>query len=489
VNRRLAGGVVGVLACGVLTAAMLPLRSHLSVATCGLVLVIPVVAGVAVGGFASGLASVAAGFLAYDLVFVPPYYTLAVSRAQNWVALLVYALVMVLVARIVSDLDEARRASSSRERDAQHLFELSELLLAERSLEDLARSIVRSVQEYLGLSGVALLLSVQDRLEVVAYSGAPIGEEELTRLRTGSRIPVPLSTGMSKEVVRTLALSASGRPVGLLVMRGHLPDSAPRELLPTLANHLALALERAQLHERAHRAEVLEEVDRLRRSLMGAVSHDLRTPLATMKVASTTLLDATSSLSEADTKELYGLIDLQTDRLTRLVTSLLDMTRLEAGVLHVERAPWSALDLVTEAVAAMRPSLKDRQVDVIVGASLPDMEVDHLLVGQALTNLLDNANRHAPQGTSITVAAEANGEGTLALSVTDRGPGVPPGERESVFENFVRFDTGGRAGLGLALAKTFVEAHGGHIWVEDAPGGGARFVLTLPVVAEHGVQG
>ncbi len=487
-NRRLTGSLVGVLASAGLGAAMLPLRSHLNIATTALVLVVPVVAGVVTGGFMAGLVSVAAGFLVYDLVFVPPYYTLRVGVAQNWVALGVYTIVMVLVARVVAGLGEARAASNARAANARHLFELSELLLADKPVADLRQSIVQEVRESFGLSGVALLLSVDGRLEVVASSGTSIGEAELAQLRPGARVPVPLSSQTSGETVRLLALSASGRPVGLLVLRGVPSDAALRELLPTLANHLALALERAQLHERALRAEVLEESDRLRRALVGAVSHDLRTPLATIKVASSTLLDPNNALSETDAYELHSLIDLQADRLTRLVTNLLDMTRLEAGVLQIRKASWSVLDLVTEVVAGIRPSLKEHEIEVLLPEQLPAVEVDHLLIGQVLTNLLDNANRHGPPGTPITVAGELD-DNDLALSVADKGPGVPPGEREAVFESFVRFDTGGRAGLGLALAKTFVEAHGGRIWIEEPPGGGARFVFTLPLAAHNGAKG
>ena len=158
--------------------------------------------------------------------------------------------------------------------------------------------------------------------------------------------------------LQAVALSASGRPIGLLALRG-LPVSAAadRALLRTFANHAAVAVERAQLRQQALRAELLQEVDRLRRALLGAVSHDLRTPLATMKVASTTLLDRTISLSEADTDELHGLIDLQTDRLTRLVTSLLDMTRFQAGALQIHRQPWSIIDLVSDTLAHLGSAL------------------------------------------------------------------------------------------------------------------------------------
>jgi two-component system, OmpR family, sensor histidine kinase KdpD len=482
-NRTAAGCVLGVVASLALGAVMLAFRSHLSIATSGLVLVVPVVGGVALGGFVAGTVSVAAGFVVYDFAFIPPYYTLTVGTAQNWLVLVVYIGTMLLVSTVVSRLEKVRAESMARARNAQHLFELSERLLASLSLEDLGDSIVRDVLETFGLSGVALLLAIDDRLSVMASAGESIGEKEIENLSRHSRVPVSLTTGASHEVVHTLALSTLGRPVGLLVMQGELSNSTMRELLPTLANQLALALERAQLRERAMRAEVLEEIDRLRQALVGAVSHDLRTPLATMKVASTTLLDPGSALGEEEKKELYALVDLQTDRLSRLVASLLDMTRLEAGVLQVNRSARRVADLVREAMESLATVLDGRPVDLHVPDRLPEVSVDQLLVGQVLTNLLENADRHAPAGSAITVEAESKGE-SVRLSVTDRGPGVPAGDRESVFESFVRFDTGGRAGLGLALAKTFVDAHGGRIWVEDAESGGARFVFTLPVALD-----
>jgi two-component system sensor histidine kinase KdpD len=220
---------------------------------------------------------------------------------------------------------------------------------------------------------------------------------------------------------------------------------------------------------------------------MGAVSHDLRTPLATMKVASSTLLHPAFPLSDADVHELHGLIDVETDRLTRLVTSLLDMTRIDAGVLEVRRGPTSVAALVEESVASLRSSLGGRPVKVSLPEGLPDVDVDQLLIGQVLTNLLDNANRYSPSDTMITVAGEADGD-RITLSITDKGPGIPAAEREEVFDRYVRFDTGGRTGLGLTIAKTFVEAHGEHIWVEARPSGGARFAFTLPMAAAVGVS-
>jgi len=483
-QSRLLGSAVGVVAAAVLGLAMLPARAHMSGATSALVLVLPVLAAVLVGGLFSGVVSVAAGFLVYDFMFVRPYGTLAVGQAQDWVALGVYAVVMLLAARIVTTLDDARASSEAREASARHLLELSELLLADKSAVELGSAVADWAQGTLGLGGVGVLLPVDNKLELVASAGSPASPEELRRLTAAAGLPVPLSTGTSHDVVQTLALASSGRPVGILVLRDVPPQPAVREVLPILANHLAMAIERAQLRERVMHAEVLEQVDRLRRSLIGAVSHDLRTPLATIKVASSSFLEQGSTLSREDADELHSLIDMQADRLTMLVNSLLDMTRIESGALEVRRRPCSLDELVDEAVTSLRSSLVDRKVEAAFDEPPPVVDVDPLLIVQVLANLLDNANRFGPEGTPITVSAEQALGRKVVVAVSDHGIGVPVPEREAVFEKFVRFDTGGRSGLGLAIAKAFVEAHGDRIWVDEAPGGGARFSFTLPGV--HG---
>jgi two-component system sensor histidine kinase KdpD len=486
VRKSLVGAAVGIATTLGLAAAMLPFRSQMSVATAALVFVIPVVAGVIIGGFPAGAAGVVAGFLVYDFEFLPPYHSLTINNAQNWVALGVYVIVMLLVARVVGNLDAARSEAHRRAVESRRLFDLSELLVEDRSIGDLLETIVQAVGTVFQVPGVSLLVPEAGRLAIVASAGEALSEEQLHQLdpRSGLTVSVGTEPG-GLDGMRTVALSASGRPVGILALRRMPASAEDRALLRTFANHAALALERTQLREQAVRSELLEEVDRLRHALVGAVSHDLRTPLATMKVASSTLLDPAIPLSEADTHELHGLIDIETDRLTRLVTSLLDMTRIAAGALQVRRAPKSVFDLASEVVATLGSALGDRPVKLEVPDLLPDVDVDQLLIGQVLANLLDNANRHAPPQSLITVAGELRGD-RVALSVSDSGPGVPPAEREAVFDTFVRFDTGGRTGLGLTIAKTFVEAHGESIWVEEAPGGGARFVFTLPTAASNG---
>ncbi len=488
-RRIVIGSTVGIVLAVGFAALLTPFRSHLSMATAALVFVLPVLAGVIVGGFPAGVVSVVAGFLVYDYEFTPPFHMLRVGRAQNWVALAVYAVVMVVMSRVVANLDLARSEARTKASDAQRLLELSDLLVEDSSVADLLKTIVGAVRTAFAVSGVALLVQEDERLEIAALAGESLSPDELRGLEPLSGVPVSLGTGPSRpDEIRTVVLTASGRPVGLLAMRGIPASEADRNLLRTFANHAALALERVRLRELALRTELLEEVDRLRHALVGAVSHDLRTPLATMKVASSTLLHPPTPLSAADTDELHALIDVETDRLTRLVTSLLDMTRIDAGVLAVRRRPTSVPDLVKDAISALRVSLGDHLVRVAIPADLPEADIDQLLVSQVLANLLDNADRHAPPGSMITVAAELRDD-RIVVSVADTGTGVPPAEREGVFDRFVRFDTGGRAGLGLTIAKTFVAAHGEHIWVEDGPEGGARFVFTLPTTPHEGIDG
>lgn len=465
---------------------MLPFRPHLSVATAALVLVLPVVAGAVIGGVVAGAASVVAGFLVFDLVFVPPYGSLSVQRPQNLVALVVYAVVMVLVANLVSRLDAARADARARADEARRILDLSDLLVEDRSTDELLKSVVRAVAHLFDVPGVALLVPDPEKegsLRVAASAGEGLSGAELRGLEPRSGVPVGLGTTSAlPDELQTVALIAGGEPVGLLALRS-MPDAEEeRVLLRSFVNHAALALERARLRDQALRSELLEEVDRLRHAMVGAVSHDLQTPLATVKVASSTLVDPKMPLSEEDVEELHGLIDIEVDRLIRLVTSLLDMTRIDAGVLELERAPRSLPELVREAIGSLHASLGDRDVATDFHEPLPDVDVDPVLIRQVLANLLDNANRHAPPESVITVAGEVRGD-RVALSVSDEGPGIPAEEREVVFDRFVRFDTGGRTGLGLTIAKTFVEAHGERIWVEDTHGKGSRFVFTLPTAA------
>jgi two-component system, OmpR family, sensor histidine kinase KdpD len=481
--KRILLGLAGALASmAVLTGAMLPLRGHLSVATTALILVVPVVIGVVIGGFAAGVLSVVAGFLVYDYFFIKPYLTLWVGVPQNWVALGVYVAVMLPVARVVAGLNTARARELRQGQELRQLFELSDLLVEDKPLDVLLSVIVTALADVFGARQVALFLPVGPgggRLELVGSAGEPLTEQQLRDM-----LPEPgLVTRHTQERsgLLVLALTASGRPVGLLALSADAAARHEREPLLLFANQIALAVERAQLREQALRTRVNEEMARLAKTLVAAVSHDLRAPLASIKASSSTLSDAELDISADARRSLAALIDVQADRLADLVQNLLDMSRIQAGVLLPRCTVIALSKLVSAVVADPPPAWQGHDVRVELPADLPPIDVDVVLMSRVLANLVDNAVRHSPAGAPVLIRAAAVTPDTIELSVTDSGPGVDPGRRSEIFELFARRDDDAGAGLGLTIAKTFVEAHGQRIWVEDAPGGGARFCFTLPV--------
>jgi two-component system, OmpR family, sensor histidine kinase KdpD len=485
--KRTAIGTAAALATmAVLTAAMLPIRASLSISggapTIALVLVVPVVIGVVVGGFGAGVISVTFGFLVYDFFFIPPYLTLWVGRTQNWAALAVYVAVMLPVARVVAAMNAARGRERRQATELRELFQLSGLLLADKPVGDLLTAVVTTVAEVFGARQVAVLLPQDGRLQVAAAAGEPLTREQLALVLPppGSLARVGAHQQVSDDLI-VHALAAAGRPVGLLVLAPGSaagPDQGPLSLF---ANQVALAVERAQLREQVLQVRLTAEVARLSRTLVAAVSHDLRAPLTRLKASSSTLADDEFEIGPSASRSLAKLIDAEADRIADLVRNLLDMSRIQAGVLEPRRALTAVADLITAVLVDVHASLRGHQVELAVEHDLPPIDVDITLISRVLTNIMDNAVRHAPKGTPITVGAAVMPPGRIVISVADHGPGISPERRDEVFGLLARRDDDAGAGLGLSIAKTFVEAHGERIWVEDAPGGGARFCFTVPV--------
>lgn len=462
-KRSVLGTVAALASMAVLTSAMLPLRAHLSIATTALVLVVPVVIGVVIGGFVAGLISVAGGFLVYDFFFIPPYLTLWVGAPQNWAALGVYVLVMLPVARVVAGLNAAQAKERRQGEEIRRLFELSDLLLEDQSLEELLSVIVTTLADVFGARQVAIFLpDPAGRMEIAASAGEPPGPDHEMQL---------------------LALTAAGRPVGRLALSAQAAAAHEREPLLLFANQVALAVERVQLREQALRTRLTEEMARLARTLVAAVAHDLRAPLASIKGSSSTLSDTELELSPQARQDLAKLIDVQADRLAELVSNLLDMSRIQAGVLEPRRAVVSVDELVQGVTSDLAPAQRGHPIEVELPAGLPPIDVDPVLIARVLTNLLENAIRHSPRHAPVTIRAGLAGPGAVQVSVADQGTGVEPERRERIFQMEARREGDVGAGLGLTIARTFVEAHGQRIWVDDAPGGGAMFCLTLPIAA------
>ena len=491
-QRTVLGIAVTLAGLGAVLAVLLPFRDHLSIAIPALAFVLPALLGVVVGGFGPGVVGALGGFLVYDFFFLPPYNTLTVRSPQNWIALVVYVAVVLIVAQVVAQQRSAREDALQRTAESERMFELSQTLIGDLTLSELLMHIAETVQGVFAARWTALVLPDDGRdapaggeaLRVAASAGQALSDADVSSVTSGRGQTESLGlVGEAGPRRVSVALVASHRPVGMLVLQDVQIGERERSLLGTFANQAALAVDRAQLREQALRARLLEEIDRWRSALMGAASHDLRTPLASIKTAVSNLRQVDAQLGPEDRAELLELIELQSDRLARLVTNLLDMTRIEAGALELRPTTIGFDELVAEALASLGGLVAAGRIRVDAPDDLPLLHLDHVLMSQVLANVLENAERLSPDDSPIRVAARTapGSAGTrVEIAISDEGPGIAHEEHERVFEMFSQNGGGGRAGLGLAIAKAFVEAHGGLIWIDPEVGRGARVVFTVP---------
>jgi two-component system sensor histidine kinase KdpD len=425
---------------------------------------------------------------ALDFFFVPPYFTFAVSDARH---LFTFA-VMLVVGFVISGLTVRVRAQAaaarSREARTAALYAMSRELASTRGVDELLTIAVRHVSEVFR-SQVVVLLPGADR-GLTPWSGGQFqldtNEQGVARWVYEHRQPAGLGTAtLPGASALYLPLIAPRGPVGVLGVRPADPHAldAPEQLhqLETFANQTALAIERARLAEEASDAQIRMETERLRNSLLSSVSHDLRTPLATITGAVSTILENGSRLDERTRRELLESVRDEGERLNRLVQNLLEMTRLESGALQLRKEWHSLEEVIGSALSRLGKRLAGRRVITRVPPNLPLVPMDDVLVEQVLVNLLDNALKYTPPGSPIEIIATAT-DRAATVEVADRGPGLPPGEEDKVFEKFYRGRAdGGGAGLGLAICQGVVRAHGGRIWAQNLPEGGVAFLFTLPI--------
>jgi two-component system sensor histidine kinase KdpD len=436
-------------------------------------------------------ASVAAllSVAAFDFFFVPPRFTFAVSDTQYLVTFAIMMLAAMLIATLTHRMRLQTEAARQREQRNYALYRVSQELAAAADRERLLESIVRLTRDLFGADVVVLIPHGADRVAVEAGDETLFGggehERGVAQWVFDNAGPAGIGTPtLPAARALYLPLMASQGAIGVLGVRP--VDGAPsldpdqRRLLDTFASQAALALERIQLAEQASASRVQAETERLRSSLLSSVSHDLRTPLAVITGAASALLGE-PALPDSARREMAESIAEESARLNRLVGNLLDMTRLEANALDVKR-DWHSLEEVIGAAVRRLGPIGDRTLRVQVAPGLPLVQLDDVLIEQVLFNLLDNAVKHTSATSPIEVVARSVGD-AVEVEVRDRGPGLPAGEEELVFEKFYRLKRGDQprgAGLGLAICRGIVEAHGGRIVALNRPEGGAIFRFTLP---------
>ena len=428
---------------------------------------------------------------AFDFFFVPPYLTFAVSDTQYLVTFAVMLVLAFVISGLTIRIRDQAEAVRQREQRTAALYAISRELAGTRSVDDLLKIAVRHIGDVFH-SQVVVLLSTEDgRLapRMASDDRLDLDARELAVARWAfdHRQVAGLGTAtLPGASALYLPFAASRGPLGVLGLR---PDDrhafeAPEQMhqLETFANQIAVAIERALLADEARAAQVRMETEHLRSSLLSSVSHDLRTPLATITGAVSTVLDNGARLDDGTRRELLESVREEAERLNRLVHNLLEMTRLESGALQI-RKDWHPLEeVVGAALSRLGKRLAGRRVTTKVPPDLPLVAIDDVLIEQVLVNLLDNAVKYTPPGSLINILATASDE-NVTVEVTDHGPGLPAGDERRVFDKFYRGGStdGQGAGLGLAICEGIVRAHGGRIWAQHAPGGGASFLFTLPL--------
>ncbi|HYB54859.1 MAG TPA: sensor histidine kinase KdpD [Alphaproteobacteria bacterium] len=448
-------------------------------------------------GLMPSLFAVLLSVVTYNFFFLPPIYSFTISDPANVMALVFFSIVAVLTSNLTARTREQVLSAQRRAKDATELYTFSRKLAATNDLDDLLWAFCYQVAALLKVRIVVLL---PEKGQIAVRAGYP-PEDELDEsdiaaakwtwahnqaagrasdtLPGARRLFLPMRTG--RGIVGVLGLDRD-RPGPILT-----PEE--RRLLDALSDLIAVAIERVQLAEDIDEARIAAEADRLRSTLLTSISHDLRTPLASIIGSITTLKTLKEPLDPRVKDELVTTIQEEAERLNRFVGNLLDMSRLESGALPIKRQVLDVGELVETALRRAARLVSHHRVEVAVEADLPMISGDATLLEQALFNLIDNAAKYAPAGSLIRVSARRNGD-QLQLEVSDEGPGIPPDHLERIFDKFHRVAADGDkrppgTGLGLAICRGFVEALGGTLRAANrADRRGAVFTITLPLPAK-----
>jgi two-component system sensor histidine kinase KdpD len=484
-----AWSLAAILVCTLLGMAMTPAFELVNVA---MVYLLAVVLIAFRSGRGPAVAASVFGVASFDFFFVPPQLSFAVSDVQYLLTFAIMLAVALIISNLAASVRLQARVAGHRERRTSLLYAMTRELAATRGEQNMARVAVRHVSEVFDSQVAVLLPDASGRVrhphgESMAGSlhGADLGVAQWVRDH-GEPAGLGTNTLPGTEILY-LPLKGAQAVLGVLAA---LPANPRRVLLPeqfhlleTFAAQIALGLERAQLAGEAQRAQVSAETEGLRNALLASISHDLRTPLAVISGASSSLAERGERLNAGERAALARSIFEQSRQMGQLVANVLEMTRLEAGVIALNR-DWHVLGEIAGAVLRrLKEPLAAHPVALSLPGDLPLARVDATLIEQVFANLLENAAKYTPPGTPISLSAERS-EGGLLISVEDDGPGLPPGDPEKLFAKFQRGAAEGAiggAGLGLAICRAIVRLHGGKIWAERRAAGGAAFRFTLPL--------
>jgi two-component system sensor histidine kinase KdpD len=469
VANRLLGLFLAVFITFLTTVCLFLLRDRLNTSTIALLYFIPILVSTTFWGLLPGILAAFAAFLAYNFFFLQPYYTFIVHQTQDFVALILFLVIAVFVSQLIARGRSNLADAIARENETTRLYELSLDLTGLNELDEIVSVIARKTIETVRTTWLEINIPA-------IYS------------ETSFRLVIPADSTPSNEPDTIIPLETVRGFLGEIRLWLESNSLSPGEerLLHAFAAQGALALERTALAHAETRAKVLEESDRMKSSLLTSVSHEFRTPIATIKAATTSLLIDEIPWEAQARKDLLTAMDEEVDYLNYLVGNLLDMSRIEAGALRPNRQ-WNILaEILDGVVNRMHRKLCNFYIDIQVPDDLPLVPVDYVQIEQVFTNLLHNSAKYAPVNSLIQIKALVSQPDTLLVTVQNEGPQVVQEHINQIFEKFYRVTAPEKVsgtGLGLSICKGIIEAHGGQIWAENIPGGLA-FYFTLPLTLD-----
>jgi len=450
------------------------LRLPVNPTTVALTFLIVVLSVASRWGLTNAIVTAIVATLAFNYYFLPPLHTLVISDPQNWVALLAFLASAIIASRLSERARREAMNATRRRKEVERLYALSQQLLATENVLELLNSIPAYVRDAFGLQAAAMYLPKRNEVYRTGVDHPELSDEQLEAV-SGRGEPV-----MDEEKqLCFVPLRIGVRPVGSLGLEGAV---LARETLEAVGSLVAISIERAGAVETMTRTEAARESEKLRSALLDSVTHEFRTPLTSIKASVTTLLSS-AQIDAEGRKDLLTVIDEETDRLNRLVGEAAEMAQLDAQQVELRRDIYPVRGVIEAALEKSHQVLAGREVIVQIPDDLPRVRIDLERIAEVLVQLLENAAKYSPPDTPITITGERAGK-MVSLSVADRGPGIDDMEQSLIFEKFYR----GRdqryrvqgTGMGLAIARAIVEAHGGTIGVTSQLGSGSVFSFTVP---------
>jgi two-component system sensor histidine kinase KdpD len=448
---------------------------HVNVTTVALTFLLSILAASTLSRLVVAVVMSLAATLAYNYYFLPPVGTLTIADPQNWVALFAFLVTAVAGSQLSSRARLEAEEVERRRKEIEKLYRFSQRLLTAGNAIELLNAIPRQIVDCFGVGAAALLLADKRK---VYRSGLDLPQLGMSALEAAV-----VHDGPQLDAAHSLSFVPVSMGVRVLGSLGISGQVLSRQTLEALGTLIAIAIERARAIEQLGRTEATREGERLKSALLDSITHDLRTPLTSIKASVTSLLTG-RSLNDAQRSELLTIINEESDRLNRLVGEAAEMSRLDAGEVELRLEPHSIEELINTAVAECKPHFGGREIVVQVSTDLPAVEMDLPRAKEVLRHLLENANQYSAPDQPITISAEARGD-AVVTSVADRGPGIEDVELGLIFDKFYR----GRdqrthvvgTGMGLPIAKAIVEAHGGTLSVMSQIGHGSVFSFSLPI--------